>query len=424
VLTVAASGPVANFAWGTINNQAKSAAFGATLTARDTQGRTVTSFNGNVGVSGQGTGTTAGIILITEQTSGQNDYFEFENVGNATANTVGWFVVPNNGSGAGSGVSSIGTPFQMPATVAAGAVVAITENTAVTYPYTINWSSSTFGGSNPNGWCMLCDNTGAVRDFVAWGYSAAQITSINIPTVTVGANTYTNITVPTSQWTGNGATATGFTDYVHRRGGTTDNNSAADWTAGTDETNKGVHNAGLTVPFIPPPPTYTVTPSSVTFTNGVWSGSLTMNNVVNTVKLIANDGVGHTGESNTFNVEADVDADGMGDTWEAANGLVVGTNDATADKDGDGQSNRSEWLSGTLPSDPASTFKVSTTTASGTDITITWPAVAGRRYNVATTTALGGTWTVINAAALTTGSYTHIGGAGGAARFYRVEIVP
>ena len=423
VLTIASSGPLANFAWSTINNQANGSAFGATLTARDSQGRTVTSFNGNVGVSGQGVGTTAGIVLLTEQTSGNVDYFEFENVGNATANTAGWFVIPNNANGAGGGINAINVPFPMPATVAAGAVVAISENTAVTYPNPINWSS--FG--NPNGWCMLCDNTGAVRDFVAWGYSAAQITSINIPTVTVGANTYTNITVPTSQWTGNGATATsGFPppDFVHTRNGTTDSNSAADWTSGNSETNKGIHNPGLTVPFIPPPPTYPVTPASVTFTNGIWNGSLTMNNIANTVKLIANDGVGHTGESNTFNIEPDTDADGMGDTWETAHGLAVGTNDATADKDGDGQSNRAEWLSGTLPADPASTFKVTTTTNAGGNITLTWPAVSGRRYHVSTTTALGGTWTPLTTTPLTVGTYLHTGGGSGPARFYRIEIVP
>ena len=311
----------------------------------------------------------------------------------------------------------------MPATVAAGAVVAITENTAA-HPQTINWSSSTFGGGNPNGWCMLCDNTGAVRDFVAWGYSAAQIASINIPTVTVGSTTYTNITVPASQWTGNGATATGFGDFVHSRRGTTDNNSAADWTGGNSEANKGLHNPALTVPFIPPPATYTVTPSSVTFTNGVWNGNLTLNNVVNTVKLIANDGFGHTGESTTFNVEPDTDSDGMGDTWEAANGLAVGTNDAASDQDGDGQSNRAEWLAGTLPGNSSSTFRVTSTSISGADIVIIWPAVAGRRYNVASATSLSGSWTVLNATPLTTGTYTHVGGAGGPARFYRVEIVP
>jgi hypothetical protein len=41
---------------------------------------------------------------------------------------------------------------------------------------------------------MLCDSSGAVRDFVGWGYTSTQIASINIPTVTVGTSTYTNIT--------------------------------------------------------------------------------------------------------------------------------------------------------------------------------------------------------------------------------------
>ena len=272
---------------------------------------------------------------------------------------------------------------------------------------------------------MLCDNTGAIQDFVAWGYTSAQISSINIPTVTVGTATYTNITVPPAQWSGNGSAAASGFNPVHVRSGTTDNNTASNWALGNfQELSKGIHNAGLIVPFIPPPTNYTITPSSVTFTNGVWTGTLTINSVVNTVKLIANDGLGHTGETNTFNVEADADADGMGDTWESANGLAVGTNDAAEDKDGDGQSNRAEWLAGTLPGNSTSTFRVTSTAITGADIVIIWPAVAGRRYNVASATTLGGAWTVLNTAPLTTGTYTHIGGAGGPARFYRVEITP
>ncbi len=421
VLTIAASGPVTNFVWSTVNNQAVGSAFGASLVALDSAGRTVTSFNGNVGVSGLGAATTGGIMLITETGAASVDYFELENVGNATANTSGWFVVPNNASGVGSGISAFNAPYLMPATFAAGAVSVISENTAVTYPNTINWSTNGF----TSGWCMLCDNNGVVRDFVAWGYTAAQIASINLVNVTVGATTYPSITVPTAQWSGDGSAAASGFNPVHLRSGTSDSNTSSNWGLGNfQELSKGVHNTALTVPFIPPPTSYTVTPSSVTFVNGVWSGSLTVNNVVNTVKIIANDGAGHTGESNTFNVEADTDADGMGDAWEALHGLAVGTNDATADKDGDGQTNRAEWLAGTLPENSTSTFRVTSTAITGADILIIWPAVAGRRYNVASATTLGGTWTVLNATPITTGIYTHLGGAGGTARFYRVEIVP
>ena len=425
ILNVAASGPVANFLWSTMNNQAVGTAFGASLVARDSVGRTVVSFNGSAGVSGLGAGTTAGIVLITETGSGNVDYFEFENVGNATANTAGWFVLLNNANGVGGGVSAITAPWPMPASVAAGGVVAVSENSAGIYPQPIEWST----GANPNGWCMLCDNSGAVRDFVAWGYTSAQITSINIPSVTVNGNTYTNITVPAAQWSGNGMSAGNFFNYIHTRSGTADSNTASNWSlTGSNESNKGVHNAGLTVPFIPPPANYVVTPSSVTFTNGIWNGDLTMSDVVNTVKLIANDGLGHTGETNTFNVEPDSDADGMGDVWEAANGLTVGANDAAGDKDGDGQSNRAEWLSGTGANSSASVFRISAASAAGGDVTITWPAIVGRRYNVAATTALGSAWSTVNSAPITpatsAGTFTHVGGGTGGVRFYRVEIIP
>ncbi len=49
--------------------------------------------------------------------------------------------------------------------------------------------------------------------------------------------------------------------------------------------------------------------------------------------------------------DPDTDDDGMPDAWETAHGLVVGTNDALLDKDGDGLTNLAEYQRGTDPQD-------------------------------------------------------------------------
>ena len=68
---------------------------------------------------------------------------------------------------------------------------------------------------------------------------------------------------------------------------------------------------------------------------------------------------------------------------------------AGADYDGDGVSNFNEWLALTNPGDPTSFLRVTNTTVSGgTNISVTYPTVAGRNYTFESSTDLL-TWTPI-----------------------------
>lgn len=85
----------------------------------------------------------------------------------------------------------------------------------------------------------------------------------------------------------------------------------------------------------------------------------------------------------------DTDGDLMPDDWEATHGLAVGTDDAAADPDADGQGNLDEYLAGTDPQDAASVFAItSITRPAGGAVSLTWPGIAGKRYRISTSTDL------------------------------------
>lgn len=77
--------------------------------------------------------------------------------------------------------------------------------------------------------------------------------------------------------------------------------------------------------------------------------------------------------------------------WSQYFGTTAGVS-ASADSDGDGFTNMQEYALGTDPKSAASTFKVGEMTRSGTQLTITWPSVAGKRYQVQVATQLDGNW--------------------------------
>ncbi len=98
--------------------------------------------------------------------------------------------------------------------------------------------------------------------------------------------------------------------------------------------------------------------------------------------------VGAPGEVVALRIIAgeDTDSDGMSDAWERANGLdPTDPSDATADLDGDGQTNLAEYLSGTLPWLGSDRFGTSAlTTTPGGMYALTFPTAYGKLYTVQT----------------------------------------
>jgi hypothetical protein len=137
----------------------------------------------------------------------------------------------------------------------------------------------------------------------------------------------------------------------------------------------------------------------------------------------------------TASVRVAVDADGNGinDDWEVANFGRVGV-DPTADPDSDGMSNLQEFLAGTDPTNSASSFRITSVTAQGNDLLVTW-AMGNGKTNALQFTSGDATgsyatdtfidlFTVTNTVGSTT-NYLDMGGATNKpARYYRVRLAP
>ncbi len=119
----------------------------------------------------------------------------------------------------------------------------------------------------------------------------------------------------------------------------------------------------------------------------------------------------------------DADADGMADTWEAENGLNPSVDDSSADPDKDKKSNLAEFHAGTHPQLAASQWSIQNLVkASETDLEFAFPTLAGRRYQLQTSsrltnwTDIGPRWTTSPAS---TAKPTTLN-----AQFYRLRAIP
>ena len=285
------TGPLHHFGWNAQPpTRAVNVPFNATVTAQDAGNNTVPTFAGAVNLSGYVGSGTGSLIAITEINPNTPDEIEFMNVTAAPVNISGWQIYIYDEDAVWPTPKTV---FTIPAgtVCAAGQIFRLQEfgtapGTFPQYFYgsNINWTS----GSLSHVAVLVRDASGIPVDFVC----AAAATPANITSPQ---------TIPAAQWSGAPTTAPANTTYGYSRIGTSDGNVPADWTTATP--GMGIANPGLTLPFPSAFTPVSITPAiSGGFVNGVWTGSITVSQTASGMKLRADDGAAHTGDSNAFNV--------------------------------------------------------------------------------------------------------------------------
>jgi uncharacterized repeat protein (TIGR01451 family) len=280
-----------HFEWGPIADpQFASVPFPVSVTAKDEFGTTVSNFTGSVALSGVGeAGPAANSIVITELEPADPDAIEFMNVSTAPVDISGWQItVYDPGSFPGPLIT-----FTVPSSpqVPPGGLFRLTESgvSPGTYPnFNLGINISWVHSSSANEIAVLLRNgTGAIIDFAcAVDAFPNQIIS--------------PVTIPTNQWAGQPVAANLNGALNYQRIGNTDFNASNGWTFATPSLL--ATNAGLMTPFGGDGSVVLSPTNSGPFTDGAWSGDLTVLRAARNLRLIANDNAGHTGTSAVFSV--------------------------------------------------------------------------------------------------------------------------
>ncbi len=283
-------GPLHHFAWNPVTGpKSTTSAFNTSVTALDAGGNVVTGFEGAAGLSGYVVNSGAASVVITEVNPNTPDEIEFMNVTPASVDVSGWTVHLYDDVSWPAPL----TVFTIPAgtTCAAGQLFRLQEFGSLpgTFPqffYGTNISWTSAGGSRVA--VLLRNASGAMVDFVCAG--AAISASITSPAV-----------IPASQWSGAPVSAPLNSTFGYSRTGGSDGGTLANWT--TALPGLGTVNPGLTTPFPGPTSPVTISPAVTgSFTGGIWTGDVSILQGASQMRLRADDGSGHSGDSNAFDV--------------------------------------------------------------------------------------------------------------------------
>ena len=105
----------------------------------------------------------------------------------------------------------------------------------------------------------------------------------------------------------------------------------------------------------------------------------------------------------------DSDGDGLVDAWELQYFGNLSQN-GSGDPDGDGQSNAAEQFAGTAPNNGTSVLAVTSVTRTGSNYSVTFNAVPGKKYAAEYATELNGQWIAIPGTLTATGASETVNG--------------
>jgi hypothetical protein len=171
----------------------------------------------------------------------------------------------------------------------------------------------------------------------------------------------------------------------------------------------------------------TITPTnSGGFVGGVWTGSVTVLEEATNMCLRADDGSGHTSDSDSFSVFAlagDTDGDGIPDWWEQQYyGGATNANPNAVCSNGI-NTVRQAYIAGLNPNDPQSSLLISDFRSLTSGKTFGWDAVSGRVYSVYwTTNLLHGFQPLETNIPWTAGSFTDTVHGASAEGFYKIKV--
>jgi hypothetical protein len=168
---------------------------------------------------------------------------------------------------------------------------------------------------------------------------------------------------------------------------------------------------------------------AVQVVQGMFSGAFTVFDARSNVLLRAFDGLGRIASSVPFSVDSaeDTDGDGLPDAWERRffGGLGAGALD---DPDGDGISNRDEFLGGTEPLNKASATRIVRVHMESSDVCLFFTSVTGKAYRIECADEMtSGKWTTVAEQVSGNGGIVearHRVASGARNLFYRVRVMP